>query len=222
MKTCKFLTFLLLGGFLMLSCGGETKGTPHTDDHDEEPLAVPSSIITVQEAETLFKNYRENRISLIEKAQNISKNGESLDTIDANYVRATTSLSIKYDDLKKYIEFIEEQAEKADTPITGLRIYLGQYGPKEGKNANTETIFLNPLMKYSGSNGDITNDVAFAVKDINGTATAVPVGDIIKEESRSRGKSNLEMSIQSSIQSLAGNTWPRRPPPPKPNDPDYQ
>lgn len=217
MKTIKLLALLFVSGLLTLSCGGE----PQTSDHEEEPLAAPNSIITVQEAEALFTNYKNNRIPLIEEAQNIGENGEPLNPNDDNYLRATSSLSLTYSELQDYMKFIEQQAEKANTPITGLRIYFGQYGPKTGKYPNAETVFLNPLMKYSGSTGDITHDVAFAIQDIGGNPTAVPVGDIIKGKSNQKGGTNLEMIIQGSVQSLAGNDMPRRPPPPLPNNPDY-
>lgn len=220
MKTLKTLSFLLLSGLLTLSCGEQPTVTP-TDDGGGEPIAEPSSIISVQEAEALFTNYKNNRIPLIEAAQNVDADGEPLDPNDDNYLRATSSLSLTYSELQDYMKFIEQQAEKANTPITGLRIYFGQYGPKTGKYPNTETVFLNPLMKYSGSTGDITHDVAFAIQDVGGKHRAVPVGELIKGSTSQKGGTNLEMTIQGGVQSLAGNTWPRRPPPPKPDDPDY-
>ncbi|WP_396598012.1 hypothetical protein [Dokdonia sp. R86516] len=216
MKTCKFLTFLLLGGFIMLSCGGETKGTPHTDDHDEEPLAVPSTIISLQEAEDMYHRFGNQRVPLIEKSVNIDKEGDSIKPEDDRYIQATRSLSMEYKDLKAYLAFIEEQAKLAnDTKISGLRIYFSQY--KKGKNDGRATVFLNPIME-AGQKGDIRDDVAFAIKTNGNKSTAVPVGKLIKIPSEKSNRADLTMPIQNGVQSLAGNSLPWNPPPK--NDPD--
>lgn len=218
MKTCKFLAFLLLGGFLMLSCGGDPKGTPHTDDHDEEPLAAPSTIISLQEAEDMYHRYGNQRVPLIEKSVNIDKDGDSIKPDDERYVQATRALSMDYKDLKAYLAFIEQQAKSTKTDISGLRIYFSQY--KKGKNDGRATVFLNPIME-AGQKGDIRDDVAFAIKTDGKNKTAVPVGKLIKIPSEKSNRADLTMPIQNGVQSLASNKSPWTPPPPY-NEDDYQ
>lgn len=216
MKTCKFLSILLLGGFLTLSCGGDTKGTPHTDDQGEEPLAAPSTIISLQEAEDMYHRYGNQRAPLIEKSVNIDKDGDSIKPDDERYVQATRALSMDYKDLKAYLAFIEQQAKSTKTDISGLRIYFSQY--EKGKNDNRATVFLNPIME-AGQKGDIRDDVAFAIKTDGKNKTAVPVGKLIKIPSEKSNRADLIMPIQNGVQSLAGNKYPWSPPPPKdPND----
>ncbi|WP_405251481.1 hypothetical protein [Dokdonia sp. Asnod3-C12] len=219
MKTCKFLTILLLGGFLMLSCGGDPKGTPHTDDQSEEPLAAPSTIITVQEAEDMYHRYGNQRVPLIETSVNIDKDGNPIKPEDDRYVQATRSLSMDYKELKQYLAFIEQEAGEAKTDISGLRIYFSQY--PNGKNDSRATVFINPIME-AGKKGDIRDDLSFAIKKGNGKSIAVAVGDIIKAPKASSNMANLTLPVQNTIQSLAINGMPWRPPPPPPNDSDYQ
>lgn len=221
MKKFYYTCLMLAGGLFITGCGEHSAEQP---PNEEEPptIEAPSIIIPIEDAQELFDNYGKQRVPLIEEFQNVDENGEAIDPESESYVEATRSLSIDYKTLKEYMAFIESEASNAKTPITGLRIYLGLYGPK-GYNPNAETVFLNPLMEY-GKVGNIRDDVSFAIQEIGGNPTAVAVGNILgtfdKEEKA--GGTNLEMTLQSGpVQSLAGNKLPFRPPPPPPNDPDY-
>lgn len=213
---------MLAGSLSITGCGEHSAERPSTE---EEPhtIEAPSVIIPIEDAQELFDNYGKRRVPLIEEFQNVDEDGEAIDPESKGYVEATRSLSIDYKTLKDYMAFIESEASNAKTPITGLRIYLGLYGPK-GYNPNAETVFLNPLMEY-GKKGNIRDDVSFAIQEIGGNPTAVAVGNILgtfDKEEKAAGGTNLEMTLQSGpVQSLAGNKFPFRPPPPPPNDPDY-
>lgn len=211
---------MLVGGFLYTSCEEHTAEQPTTKEA-HSLVKEPAIIIPVEEAEELFKNYGSLRVPLIEKFQNVDNDGVAITPESDAFVDATRSLSIDYETLKEYMTFIESEASKTKTKITGLRIYFGLYGPK-GYNPNSETVFLNPLMEY-GKPGEIRDDVSFAVQNIEGKATAVPVGKILGTfETDTKGGTNLELYTQSPVQSLAGNYFPKRPPPPPPKDPDYK
>lgn len=214
------LCFLSVSYMLLQGCGNPTADKPAIE---VEPATIkePSIIISLDEAEELFENYGKFRVPLIEKFQNVDDEGNALDPNSETFVQATRSLSIDYKTLKDYLAFIEQETARTKTNITGLRIYFGLYGPK-GLNPNAETVFLNPLMEY-GKKGNIRDDVSFAIQEIGGNPAAVAVGKILgsfNEYDKPQG-TNLEMTVQGPVQSLAGDNLPWRPPPPPPNDPDY-
>jgi len=204
MRTLFYPIFLLLS-VIIISCN---KDRPQSTVIEE-----PSIIVPVEFAQSLFSEYGERRVGLIEAAQNIDDNGDTISTDDPNYIRATRSLTVDYDELKQYLNFIEQEAQKADVSINGLRIYLGKYPDKEVFPDGTptpypgiETVFLNPTMNSGNGN------VAFAIQyGAQGEITATPIGKLsIRNSSK---KSLVKNSSEDSIQSLASNTFTRRPPP---------
>lgn len=218
MKTLATLSFLLLNGLLIVSCGDHSPIVTPTVNNDGKLIAEPTSIITVQEAEDLFHNYKKERVPLIEASVNIDDQGNSISADDPSYVRATTSLSFDYKELQKYMDFIEQEAAAANTDITGLRVYFGKYA--NNKNDGRATVFFNPLMKYG--NEGLTDDISFAIKTDGKVKKAIPVSDAFRVPNTKTNQSNLLMTMQNGIQSLAGNRGGWRPPPPLPNDPDFQ
>lgn len=215
MKTFKNLAFLSWSAILILSCE-----EVQTDGGDPpviapEVIAIPKNIIPLQEAEDMYHRYGSERVPLIETSVNINADGDLIPKEDPAYIQATRSLSIDYAALTQYLKFIEQQAGKAKTDISGLRIYFSQY--PNGKNDSRSTVFLNPIME-AGEKGDIRDDVAFAIKTVGKKSTAVPVGKLIKVPLENSNRADLTMPIQDGIQSLAGNNLPWNPPPK--SDPD--
>ncbi len=222
MKTLYITTTLFLS-IATISCADKQPPLIHSE--------VSDIVIPIQNAQFLFKDYEENRVGLIEAAQNIDENGDSIPPDNSNYVRATRSLTVDYDTLKQYLSFIEQKADSAHIEIQGLRIYLGKY-PNDGNlpdgsitsHPGAETIFLNPVMEY-GEPDVLTDDVSFAIKITNGQYYAIPVGEILDETEYKRSLNNNAKNNDDDddeiIQSLAGNHFGRRPPPPPPDDPDY-
>lgn len=213
MKTLKTMALLCLSVLALVSC---IQGNDTTATESSEPIAPPSIIIPVQEAEDLYHNYGDVRVPLIETAINVDTQGNPIPQDDSAYVKATTSLTVDYTDLKNYLAFIEQEAGNANTDITGLRIYFGKYA--ETKNDGRATMFMNPVKKYGV--GGITDDVAFAIDKSGKEPKAVYVKDCFKVPGTRTNQANLTMPVQGTIQSLAANTFPWRPPPT--NDPDYQ
>jgi len=171
-------------------------------------MSIPEIIIPIADAETLYKDYKDNRVTLIEERQNTDDDGQRIPKDDEAYIQATRSLTVDFAHLKSYIAFIEEEAQKTNTPIKGLRIYLGRY-PQSGrfpdgnpcKYPSSETVFINPTMEFKGE------EVSFAVvTSARGVSRAIPVGQII--DASERGE-----SLGEDTQSLAGNTFHKRPPP---------
>lgn len=190
---------------LLVDCKGDHS---NNDDDGGPPTAVeaPDMIISVNQAVTLYKNYGENRIGLIEEYE------EELGQVD-NY-RATTSLTFDFEMMKQYMKYVEQEAKSAGTDIKGLRVYLGQYNLKNSPHPNAETVFFNPTMKRDG------NEVAFAIQNQNGTPVAVTVGEVLGYTNKPAGKNNLILKLDDDITSLAGNHGGRRPPPATDDD-DY-
>ncbi len=204
MKTSPRLGILLVGLLIISGC------TQKPNTHAEPPtVEAPENIISLQTAKTLFTNYGENRVGLIEEFEN-QELPEGTDPY-----RATRSITFDFDMLKKYMEYIEQEAHTTDTEIKGLRVYLGQYPNTETtKHPSAETVFFNPTMILPSG-----QEVSFAIQNVNNTATAIPVGTVTANQKPS-GKANLIMTLQGDITSLALNQGHRRPPPVN-DDNDY-
>lgn len=213
MKQLKMTALLCLVVLAFISCN---QGTDTTSTASTEPLLPPDMIIPVQEAEDLYHRYGTDRTFLIENAINVNDQGDPIAMDDPAYVQATRSLTVDYKELKNYLAFIEQQASNAKTDITGLRIYFGQYAAS--KNDGRATMFMNPVKKYG--TGGITDDVAFAIDNSGRKPKAVYVKDCYKMPNSAGNQANLTMPVQGTIQSLAGNDSPWRPPP-NGGDPDY-
>ncbi len=211
MKTLKMMALCYIGVLFFASC----EQMP-TAAEEPAPIVAPDIIIPVQEAENMYHRYGEDRANLIEANINIDDQGNPIASDDPAYVQATRSLTVDYKQLKQYLAFIEQEAASTKTDITGLRIYLAQYGPS--KNNGRSTVFLNPVKQYG--DGGISDDVAFAIDKSGKEPKAVYVDQCFKVPSQRSNQANLTMPVQGNIQSLAGNDFPFRPPPT--NDPDYQ
>lgn len=214
MKTLRHLLLILMSSLLFMSCW------EHQTDEDpdtEEEIDEPKIIIPVQEAEDLFHRYGEERVPLIEEFTNVDENGEPIPMDDDRYIRATRSFSIDYETLQTYLKFIEQQADKSKTDITGLRIYLAKY--PQTRDDGRGTIFMNPLMK-AGDSG-IKDDISFAIEQKGDKYVAIPVADAFTVPKRMNSKqANLRMIVVDGVQSLAGNHTIPRPPPPKEGESD--
>ncbi|MFC4634707.1 hypothetical protein ACFO3O_12360 [Dokdonia ponticola] len=204
MKFSNFMIPLSMMALLLVNCKGEH--TNNQDDGNNDPPTVveaPDMIIPVEKGAELFANYRENRISLIEETENAD-----LPEGQDPYL-ATTSVTFDFEELKQYMKYIDKEAKKSKTRIKGLRVYLGQYSDtKNEKHPRAETVFFNPTMVYKDN-----QEVSFAIQHQNGNSMAVPVGQILDYGKKPAGRTNLTLTVQDSITSLAGNHGGRRPPP---------
>lgn len=207
-----FLAVSLTAAFLFSSC--ESKKC----DCDEAELPVvgaPKNIISVNDADFLFKNYKNGNAPILEEAY----------LADSSFIEepknkvATRSLFIPYKELKLYLAYIESVSDTAAVDITGIRIYLGQYAKngkfpdgKPSKYKGVGTVFLNPTAKFKNSSTP-NEDVSFALIDSAGTKVAVPVGQLIA------GSELIEGLRGGDTTSLSFNEMQRSPPPnSNPND----
>lgn len=90
----------------------------------------PLKCITVEEARTLQKNWKNTRGKEIERGQGYE------DTREFWYSIA---------ELEEYIEYVKEKSAEQGIKNPGLRIYLGSY-PSQGQKKSLTTIFISPTM----------------------------------------------------------------------------
>ena len=177
MRKITFFTAALFAAFLVTSCD-----KPCDCEGQEEPTAgVPGNIIPLQVADSLYKNYGNSRVSLIEMTENINEEGDTIVEGDARYKRATRAVTVSYKKLKEYMAYIEQEAKAADIEIVEMRFYFGKYKndfPEKNKRGRA-TLFLNPATEFTLSDG--TKDtVSYAiVTGVNGKKRAEMVGRIL-------------------------------------------
>ncbi|WP_291871265.1 hypothetical protein [Maribacter sp.] len=120
----KLLTFilLLLLSALLNSCQEEQKKEIVT-----EKVRAPKQIIPVAQAENMYKNYSERRVSLIQRYEDSinKKSGIKKEFDVARFV------SYDYKTIKQYLAYIEDEAKKADIDISTLRFYFSNYPDKQ-------------------------------------------------------------------------------------------
>lgn len=156
-------------------------------DDVEEVVAVPDNIISLQAAEVLYNDYGSERADLIERIENVTEEGDTIPMQDERYKKTTRAVAMPYKELKKYLTYIEQQADSANIEIVDLRFYFGKYptiqdveGVSKKDKKGKETIFINPtaLIKVNDSTED---NVSYAlIKSNNGTWRAASVGSILK------------------------------------------
>ncbi len=204
MRKITFFTAALFAFFLVTSCD-----KPCECEEAEAPITgVPGNIIPLQVADSLYQNYGNSRVSLIEMAENITEEGDTIPKEDANYKQATRYVSFSFTEMKKYMAYIEQQADSANTEILQLRVYFGKYGKKPKNKANKGTVFFNPTAEFTLADG--TKDtVSFAILNTaGGVKKAVTVGSVLDGSAF-----DAEMGAED-VQSLSENLGYPAPPPP--------
>ncbi|PHR97464.1 MAG: hypothetical protein COA80_07495 [Leeuwenhoekiella sp.] len=204
MRKITFFTAALFAALLVTSCD-----KPCECEEAEAPITgAPGNIIPLQMADSLYQNYGNSRVSLIEMAENITEEGDTIPKEDANYKQATRYVSFSFAEMKKYMAYIEQQADSANTEILQLRVYFGKYGKKPKNKANKGTVFFNPTAEFTLADG--TKDtVSFAILNTaGGVKKAVTVGSVLDGSAF-----DAEMGAED-VQSLSENIGYPGPPPP--------
>ncbi|MFX0555197.1 hypothetical protein ACOCEA_00255 [Maribacter sp. CXY002] len=135
---------------------------------DEVVFETPKQIISLEEADSLFVNYKNRRASNIIEM-------EAAYQEDRKPFVPTQFVSFDIDVLKNYIGYVEQEARKGGTEADSLRIYFGNYGKENKKNARRNTVFLLPTANVNGDYGGV-------YIDSNGKAKLVR--DWIKEQQK--------------------------------------
>ncbi|MBQ51902.1 MAG: hypothetical protein CMF35_09460 [Leeuwenhoekiella sp.] len=202
MKKTTLVAAVLTAAFLMTSCD-----EPCDCEGDEAPiLGAPSNIIPLATADSLYKNYGNSRVDLIELAENITEEGDTIPEEDVRYKKATRYVSFSFSEMQKYMAYIKQQADSAGVEITDLRVYFGKNKKSAKKDAGKATVFFNPAALLDLPNG--TKDtVSFAILNLpDGTKKAVAVGTVLS--------SSGGMTAEGDTESLSGDLGTLAPPPP--------
>lgn len=113
----------------------------------EESVKAPEQIISTEQAQELFDNYSHRRVPLIQKYEDSLNEDSKFDVARFGYY--------DYKTIKRYIAYIEQEAERANVEISTLRFYFGNYPDKfedgrSPKHPKQNSFFLVPTLKQDG------------------------------------------------------------------------
>ena len=162
MTNFKKVSFPALFAALLLTAScGEQSGQEQTNalGEGEQTIAPPKQIITLEEAQGLYKNYSERRSPIIENYEDrMAKMEDSAEVKPFDVARYGY---YDYQTIKDYIAYIESEAERANVELSTLRIYFANYG-KQGMadhKPKQNTFMIMPTVKVKG------RDYAFRLTD---------------------------------------------------------
>lgn len=145
--------FLCTAIFLStLSCNTENKEKA-TDDTAPKAVLPPSNIVSLEQAKSIYDNYTEHRVNLIERY-------ETEQRAPKEKFEPARFVDFDYEVLKEYIAYVDQEAEKAGVKkVTKLRMYFANY-PNEDKfpdgkkvvHLRKNSIFLLPTMAADNGN----------------------------------------------------------------------
>ena len=116
-------------------------------------IDAPANIISLNEANTIYDNYSEHRVSLIEPYETKQRQPDEK-------FEASRFVDFDYDSLKQYIAYIDQEAHSGGVnKVTKLRLYFANY-PNEEKFPNGKkvihkrqnSIFMVPTLEKDGIN----------------------------------------------------------------------
>ncbi|MGB5691406.1 MAG: hypothetical protein WBM43_02255 [Flavobacteriaceae bacterium] len=152
MKNFKNVLSLILftASLTFISCGERSAEVKNSQMAEVDP---PEQIISLEEAQTMFKNYTDRRVPLIQKYED-SVNISQRDTSKFDVARYTY---YDYKTIKQYLEYIEQEAAKAGVEISTLRFYYSNY-PKKGTfpdgsevlHPRQNSFFIQPTLNEKG------------------------------------------------------------------------
>ncbi len=142
--------FLFATTLILLSCGERSAEENNAKTAEVEP---PEQIISIEEAQDMYKNYTDRRAPLIQKFED-SINMSQKDTSKFDVARYTY---YDYKTIKQYLEYIEQEAAKAGVEISTLRFYYSNYPDKATFSDGSEVIhprqnsfFIQPTLNENG------------------------------------------------------------------------
>ena len=154
MKTIKKMLLPLVGILLLLaSCQEQKKENQEMSTEEVEQIVydAPKQIISLEEADSLFVNYKDRRAASI--AQMEAKYQEG-----GKPFEPTQFVTFDIEVLKNYIGYVEQEAKNGGAKADSLRIYLGNYGITKTSQDRHNTVFILPTAKTDGGTGGIYID----------------------------------------------------------------
>ncbi len=148
-NTYNFLSMIVLV-ILFSACQEEPKKEIREEADKEIVFEVPKQIISLEEADSLFVNYKKRRIPTIIASESETQDGKPF--IPTEFV------SFDIEVLKNYIGYVEQEAKNGGTKADSIRVYFGNYGNRSKKYNKKNTVFLLPTASVDGDYGGIYLD----------------------------------------------------------------
>lgn len=198
MKTIQKLSLSILCTLLFAFVGCQEKNKKEEQPQQEKNTEVvnsPDGIISLTKAKVLCENYE----ALYTKAILESEMAKNPDMEFA----PTQFVDFDFENIKKYIKYVESKADSVKVKPENLRIYYGNYD----KNSNRNTVFLLPTTSINNKRG------GFYI-DANGNAKLIK--DYWHKENKQKSKASFLPSLNMNLyqdQSLILNRGHGGPPP---------
>ncbi|MEZ4971538.1 MAG: hypothetical protein R2814_18070 [Flavobacteriaceae bacterium] len=184
---------LIVFGFT--SCEQKKEKNPEKEPATME-ISAPEQIVSVAQAKSMYDAYGERRVGLIEAYENELAPEKKFDVARFGYY--------DYKTIKEYMDYIEQEAKKANVEISSLRFYFSNYPDKktfedgrEIKHPKQNSFFIIPALKDKND-----REYGFYIREENdGTNVPVLLTDNLepkKEEGTNRmqsGESKSEASF---------------------------
>ena len=120
---------------LFISCNDKKI---HQEVEVEPTKEMLAHIIKTEKAVEIYKNYGEQRLSLLK---------DTLSTLYGKDFKDTRRVWFDLKTLKNYIAYVEKKSAENDITPEGLQFYFSVYGDDEGKQKNHQTFFIAPTTK---------------------------------------------------------------------------
>lgn len=132
------LLLILVVTALLISCQDKK---PHQEEV-EPTKEMLAHIIKTEKAVEIYKNYEEQRLSILKDTLRAIYKDENFDD--------TRRVWFDLKSLKNYIDYVETKSAKNNINPEGLQFYFSVYGDDADNQKNHQTIFIAPTTKNEG------------------------------------------------------------------------
>jgi hypothetical protein len=185
-NTCKFLTFIAFA-VLFTACQEAQKKQNQEEKNIKVEYKAPKQIISLEEADSLYVNYKKRRTPAIIALESENQDGKPF--------VPTEFVSFDIEVLKDYIGYVEQEAKNGGTKADSIRVYLGNYGNRSKKYKRKNTVFMLPTASVNGDYGGIYIDDAGNAKLVRNWVNEQQNGTV-------KGQQKAEASIVPTFSSL--------------------
>lgn len=177
-KTPRLLWILFVLVFLHLSCTEARK----EEEKENKEVKPPSQIVSVAKAKTMYDNYTERRVPLIQRYED-SINGYKKKFDVARYV------SYDYATMKQYMAYIEQEAKLANVDISTIRFYFSNYpDSSQYVHPRQNSILLSPTVKKEN------RDYLFYIGSFEGQSMPILLNEAFGPLDKGLGEASMKKS----------------------------
>ncbi len=148
------------------SCNETDKTKLHQEEEKPEVLA-PAEIVEINQAKSMYENYTERRVPLIQHYEDsinrgngnekIKQQGQKMEAQEGTSKPFDVARFVYYDyqTIKQYMDYIEQEADAAGVEISTLRFYFSNYPDEqlfpgtdeEIKHPRQNSVMLSPTIE---------------------------------------------------------------------------